>query len=118
MRQFYVYILSSHSKRLYIGVTNDLMRRLFEHKHNWSDFTSRYRMNRLVHFECIPGALAAIKREKELKGWVRRKKVELIEETNPMWLDLSSGWFDWPFYCAREARDRHSELAKRAKNRP
>ena len=94
MRLFYVYIMASHSKRLYIGITNDLARRTFEHQHNSSDFTSRYRIHRLVHFDVFAHPMAAIFREKQIKGWLRKRKVELIEKTNPMWLDLSAGWFN------------------------
>jgi len=94
MRPFYVYILASHSKTLYAGVTNDLARRVFEHKHDLSVFSSHYRVHRLVYYECADSPIAAINREKQLKGWLRKKKVELIEKTNPMWLDLSAGWFD------------------------
>ena len=94
MRLFYVYIMASRSKRLYVGVTNNLTRRVWEHQHNWSRFTSRYRLSRLVYFEVVNHAMTAILREKRIKGWVRKKKVELIEKTNPMWLDLSAGWFD------------------------
>ena len=93
MREFYVYILSSKSHRLYVGVTNDLVRRLWEHRQGIHGFTARYRINRLVHFEVSNSPMAAIGRKKELKGWLRKRKIELIESTNPTWLDLSKGWF-------------------------
>lgn len=87
---FYVYILASVQRTLYIGVTNDLRRRVQEHKAGKiSGFTSKYRVNRLVHYEVAQDAEGAIRREKQLKGWVRRRKVELIEEGNPQWEDLS-----------------------------
>lgn len=93
MRQFYVYLLASHSRRLYIGVTNDLLRRIAEHRDGMCEFTSRYQITRLVYFETSGNVLSAIAREKELKGWVRRRKVELIEKHNPFWRDLAEGWF-------------------------
>jgi putative endonuclease len=87
---YFVYILASVSRTLYIGVTNDLRRRVYEHKTGAiSGFARRYRVNRLVYFEAAEDALTAIAREKQLKGWVRRRKVELIEADNPEWEDLS-----------------------------
>jgi putative endonuclease len=74
-------------------VTNDLARRLYEHGHKLKPgFTSRYNINRLVHFEMFEDIAQAIAREKQLKGWVRRKKVLLIEGMNPEWKDLSEEW--------------------------
>jgi len=93
MRRFYVYLLASHSRRLYIGVTNDLLRRLAEHREGRCEFTSRYRITRLVHYEYVADAMSAITREKQLKGWLRRRKIELIERTNPFWEDLAADWF-------------------------
>jgi len=83
MRTFHVYILSSKSRNLYVGVTNDLERRVYQHVHNCSEFTSRYRINRLVYFESLPHPMMAINREKQIKAWSRRKKVELVESMNP-----------------------------------
>ncbi|HEU4763744.1 MAG TPA: GIY-YIG nuclease family protein [Gemmatimonadales bacterium] len=88
-RQFYAYILASRSRVLYVGVTNDLARRLAEHRSGAiPGFTRRYQVHRLVHFEvyCDPGS--AIAREKQLKGWVRHRKVELVERANPEWREL------------------------------
>ena len=93
MRQFYVYLLASHSRRLYIGVTNDLFRRVAEHRDGMCEFTSKYQITRLVHFETSENVMSAIAREKELKGWLRRRKVELIEKENPFWQDLAADWF-------------------------
>ena len=93
MRQFYVYLLASHSRRLYIGVTNDLLRRVAEHREGMCEFTAKYQITRLVHFETSDNVMSAIVREKELKGWLRRKKVELIEKENPFWQDLAVDWF-------------------------
>ncbi|MGB8646999.1 MAG: GIY-YIG nuclease family protein [Anaerolineae bacterium] len=93
MRQFYVYLLSSRSRRLYIGVTNNLERRIYEHKHKLTPgFTSKYNIDRLVHFECFETPETAIERVKELKPWLRAKKIALIEATNPTWRDLSEDW--------------------------
>jgi putative endonuclease len=94
MRQYYVYILASAADTLYIGVTNDLHRRIYEHQHKLvPGFTSKYNVTRLVYFEETPDPQAAIAREKQLKGWTRAKKRTLIEQTNPGWIDLSAGWF-------------------------
>jgi len=95
-RQFYVYILASHSRRLYVGVTNDLERRLYEHVQGWSRFTSEYKIKRLVYFETCRHPMTAICREKAIKRLERRQKIELIESTNPGWHDLADGWLDPP----------------------
>jgi putative endonuclease len=95
MKQFYVYILASRTRVLYIGVTNDLMRRVPEHREKSPEgFTSRYNVNRLVYYEMTKDIVAALEREKQLKGWLRKRKVALINEVNPAWKDLSEGWFD------------------------
>jgi putative endonuclease len=94
MRQFYVYMLASHSRCLYTGVTNELRRRMFEHSNGWSAFVSKHRTFRLVYFETTTSAVSAMRREKQIKGWRRAKKVALIEKDNPFWLDLAAGWFD------------------------
>lgn len=86
--------MASRSGTLYVGATNDLMRRVYEHQHGLvKGFTSRYRVTRLVYFEDTDRVGAAIEREKELKGWLRAKKIALVETTNPEWHDLSKGWF-------------------------
>jgi putative endonuclease len=93
-KAFYVYILASRSGMLYIGMTNDIKRRTYEHKHHViSGFSSTYRIHRLVYFEEFSHADEAIAREKQLKGWSRKKKIALIESTNPKLRDLSSDWF-------------------------
>lgn len=93
-RTFSVYILASLSRRLYTGVTTDLQRRLGEHRMGAiPGFTQRYRIHRLVYFETTPNSRAAITREKEIKGWTREKRVQLIEEGNAGWLDLGAAWF-------------------------
>lgn len=95
MESYYVYIMASYSGTLYAGVTNDLQRRVWEHKEKLIEgFTKRYNINRLVYFEETPDAESAIAREKQIKGWVRRKKVALIESVNPEWRDLSADWYE------------------------
>ncbi len=95
MRQYYVYIMTNRSRTLYIGVTNDLERRVYEHKSELAEgFTKRYRINRLVYFDTTGNIEGAISREKELKGWRRSKKIDLIESANPGWRDLSEGWYE------------------------
>ena len=90
---YYVYILASRKHgTLYIGLTNDLVRRVYQHKtHAAREFTSRYRIHLLVWFECYDDVLNAIAREKELKKWRREWKINLIESSNPEWADLYAG---------------------------
>ena len=90
-RSFYVYILASRiGGTLYIGVTNDLIRRIREHREgNGGEFTSKYQTHRLVYYEHFQYVLNAIAREKELKHWTRAQKIALIESANPTWEDLS-----------------------------
>ncbi len=91
---YYVYILSSRTKRLYISVTNDLERRIAEHKTGALEGSARrYKMNRLVYVEESPSILPAIEREKQLKSWRREKKLALIESGNPEWDDLADHWY-------------------------
>jgi len=92
-RQYYVYILSSFTRTLYIGVTNDIQRRVSEHKQKLvPGFTSQYNVDRLVYCESFASVRDAIAREKQLKRWSRKKKESLIEMQNPNWLDLSQEW--------------------------
>ena len=92
-RTYYVYILASKSRRLYIGVSNNLERRLWEHKHKVVEgFTKQYNIDRLVYFEETSDIRAALEREKQLKAWRRDKKIALIETVNPSWNDLSGQW--------------------------
>jgi putative endonuclease len=90
VRDYFVYILSNNAQVLYIGVTNDLYVRLFQHLDDRipSSFVARYNLDRLVYFETFPTARQAIAREKQLKGWKREKKKKLIWEMNPMWKNL------------------------------
>jgi putative endonuclease len=88
--RYAVYILASRTRTLYIGVTNDLERRIAQHRAGiGSRFTRRYGVDRLVHIEWAPDPLAAIAREKALKGWTRERKIALIESENPHWKDLA-----------------------------
>ena len=94
-REYYVYILANATRMLYIGVTNDLKRRVYEHQNTLVEgYTRRYNIARLVYFEVTPNIQAAIVREKQLKGWKRAKKVALVESRNPTWKDLSAGWYE------------------------
>ncbi len=91
---YYVYILSnSNNQVIYIGVTNDLIRRVYEHKHHLDkgSFTDKYNLEKLVYFETTNDIESAISREKQLKGWIRKKKNALIETVNPNWNDLYNG---------------------------
>ena len=93
MKHYYVYILANGSKTLYTGVTSNLQRRMYEHKqHLVAGFTSKYHVTRLVYFEETSDVQAALAREKSIKGWLRAKKVALIESDNPGWRDLSEEW--------------------------
>ncbi len=95
MKEYYVYIMSSYSYVLYTGMTNDLERRVYEHKNKIiGGFTKKYNINSLVYFEVTDVVTAAIHREKEIKGWARKKKMALILGMNPGWKDLSEGWYD------------------------
>jgi putative endonuclease len=90
MRTYSVYIMASRSRVLYTGVTNDLARRAEEHKRGLTPgFTSRYHITRLVYFEEFGDVRDAIAREKQIKGWVRSRKIQLIEGRNPTWRDLA-----------------------------
>ena len=101
------YIMASRSHTLYVGVTGDLLRRVFQHKWREHDgFTQRYNCDRLIWFERYQDVHKAIAREKELKGWRREKKIALIEAANPIWLDLSRDWYDLEPADYRRAMDR------------
>jgi len=90
----FVYILASHSRVLYTGITSDLRRRMYQHKNGLiPGFTADYAVNRLVYFESTSHIRAAIERERQIKGWRREKKLRLIESENPGWIDLSRDWF-------------------------
>ena len=93
-RIYFTYIVASRSHTLYIGVTGNLLKRVFEHKRReYEGFSAKYNCNRLVWFERFTGPNSAIAREKQLKGWIRAKKILLIEGDNPTCNDLSEGWY-------------------------
>ena len=92
-KNYYTYIVASRSRTLYIGVTSNLEQRIWQHKNKEDEgFTAAYNCDRLVWFERYTNAGTAIAREKELKGWRRVRKIELIETTNPSWSDLGKSW--------------------------
>jgi putative endonuclease len=94
MKRYFVYIMTNISGTLYVGVTNNLTRRVLEHKRKLlPGFTCLYNLNRLAYFEEFGDVRAAIGREKQIKGWLRAKKVALIESENRDWKDLSEGWY-------------------------
>jgi putative endonuclease len=91
--QYYVYIMTNKSRTLYTAVTNNLERRVYEHKQKLvPGFTTKYNISQLIYFEATHDIRAAIEREKQIKGWLRSKKVALIESVNPTWADLSARW--------------------------
>jgi putative endonuclease len=93
MKEFYVYIMASRSGVLYTGMTNDLERRVAQHKaQETPGFTAKYNVTLLVFYETFPTALQAIAAEKKIKGWRREKKIKLIESQNATWRDLSEDW--------------------------
>ena len=95
-RSYCAYIMGSLSGTLYIGVTGNLLKRVFEHKfHHHEGFTAKYGVERLLYWESYDDVYKAIGREKQLKGWSRAKKIALIESVNPHWLDLAREWYPW-----------------------
>jgi putative endonuclease len=91
---YYVYVLTNRSGTLYTGVTSSIEERVRQHKAGLHDgFTKRYRIDRLVYYEELDDVNLAIAREKQIKGWSRKKKIDLINELNLKWLDLSDGWY-------------------------
>ncbi|MCB8926314.1 MAG: GIY-YIG nuclease family protein [Ardenticatenaceae bacterium] len=94
MKQYYVYLMASFQQVLYVGVTNNLERRIYEHKTKMhpQSFTARYNIDRLVYCESFSDIKDALAREKQIKSWRRSKKIALIEETNPRWKDISLDW--------------------------
>ena len=97
MRCLYVYIMASSSRTLYVGVTNNLKRRVLQHRHGQSKFTNRYRITRLAYYEYLGPPIVAIAREKQIKGYDRAKREALIRSMNPRWNDLAESWFKFPF---------------------
>ncbi|MGA9672564.1 MAG: GIY-YIG nuclease family protein [Terracidiphilus sp.] len=104
---YFTYIVASRSHTLYVGVTSDLHKRIFQHK--WKEhggFTERYNCDRLVWFEISGEVRSAIAREKQVKHWRREKKIALIEKMNPAWIDLSKDWYDVEPADLKRATDR------------
>ncbi|HRN51437.1 MAG TPA: GIY-YIG nuclease family protein [Anaerolineales bacterium] len=94
MAEAYVYILGNKGGRLYVGVTNDLQRRMYEHKTKaTTGYASKLGINRLLYFETFNHIVDAIAAEKQIKGWLRSKKLALVQERNPKFEDLSADWF-------------------------
>jgi putative endonuclease len=103
-RYCYIYILTNHSQSLYVGVTNNLQRRIWEHKSGvGSEFCKHYKIDRLVYYESFDDVRNAISREKRIKGWLRIKKIRLIVSVNPTWKDLSEGWYERHFSSRKNA---------------
>ncbi len=93
-RTYYVYILTNESGTLYTGVTGNLKKRVWQHKtKEVKGFTQKYNIDRLIYYETFGDVWSAIAREKQIKGWVRRRKLELIASMNAEWHDLSGGWY-------------------------
>jgi putative endonuclease len=94
MKAYYVYIMANISRMLYIGITNNIERRVDEHKQGLCDgYTRKYRIKKLVYYEYYDDPRYAIAPEKQLKGWLRARKVALIEAENPKWKDLGYDWY-------------------------
>jgi putative endonuclease len=112
--------MTNKSRTLYAGITNNLERRVYEHKNKLIEgFTKRYNITKLVYYEVTSDVHAAIEREKQIKGWLRNKKIALIETMNPQWADLSEGWSQddalSPERGEHSQRDKcHSEWANRS----
>jgi len=112
MKTYYVYIMTNNSRTLYTGVTSNLERRVFEHKHKLlPGFTQKYNLNRLVYFESCGDIRSAIQREKQIKGWLRAKKVALIVSGNHAWRDLSEAWYE-----KNNSKDSSPAKRRRARN--
>jgi len=95
MKKYYIYIMTNSTGTLYIGVTSDLHRRVYEHKQKLIDgFTRKYNITRLAYYEETSAVQTALAREKEIKKWRRSKKIALIKARNPKWADLSAGWYE------------------------
>jgi putative endonuclease len=109
MRQYYIYIMASVSGVLYTGVTNNLPSRVTQHKtKSVKGFTARYNINQLVYYETTESIQTAIQREKQIKGWSRARRVELINSMNPEWRDLSLDFMDPPVCHSEEHDDEES----------
>ena len=104
-RCYFIYFMSNESRMLYVGVTNDLHKRVFQHKLKLiPGFTQKYNLYKLVYFEMFGDIRAAIAREKQIKGWLRSKKVALIIPKNPQWNDLAESWSKNPCKTSTQSR--------------
>ena len=103
---YYVYLMTNwNNKVMYVGITNNLERRVYEHKQKLlKGFTEKYKVNKLVYFEETGDVWEALAREKEIKKWRREKKNNLVQSLNPRWIDLSEGWFKIS-RCARNDKE-------------
>lgn len=125
-KSYFVYILGSLSGTLYIGATNDLQRRVFQHKqHDIEGFTKEYDVDRLVYWETFYDVRNAIDRERQLRGWRREKKIALIKSMNPQWKDLSREWYGSRGPSTRPAKpaglaqyDSHQEFVQKNEMTP
>jgi putative endonuclease len=105
-RFYFVYILASLSGTLYTGITNSIYHRTLQHKNKETPgFTSKYDVSRLVYYERFNDVRAAIRREKEIKGWTRKKKIALVESMSPKWKDLAEGWGEKVSPASRQLED-------------
>ena len=105
--EYFVYILSSRSGTLYIGMTNSIYRRALQHKSGEIEgFASKYHCNRLVYYESFDDVHRTIGKEKQLKGWLRIKKIALIESKNPRWEDLAEKWGAQMLFAVESMRNR------------
>jgi putative endonuclease len=110
MKRYFVYIMSNKARRLYIGIASKLFRRVFQHKNKvLPGFTARYNFDMLVYYEEFSQVVGAITQEKEINGWRREKKLELILAENPDWADLSREWEEdasWQAFAEDQLRPR------------
>jgi len=87
--------MTNKSGTLYLGLTNNIKKRVYAHKNKLVEgFTKKYNINKLLYFETFDDIYSAISREKSIKGWLRKKKIDLVRTTNPAWADLSQDWYD------------------------
>jgi putative endonuclease len=113
----YVYILANGSRTLYVGVTSNLKLRVLQHRNGESKFTRRYGLRRLVYYERVGPAIAALAREHQIKRYDRAKRVALVRSKNPRWDDLAESWFTFPFGTPEGMSKRRRDRAKEAKTR-
>jgi putative endonuclease len=112
--RYSVYIVASYSGVLYIGMTSDLRERVWQHKNGvFEGFTKKYKCHRLVYFEKFSQVPHAIRRERQLKGWTRARKIALIESMNPRWHDLSESWGREILFPQQSKADGDAAIAKR-----